>query len=272
MKTTDFTDQVAVITGAASGIGRALAFRAMTEGMQVVAADISAGALEDLKADANRQGFEIETYKLNVADASEMQTFSAQVFREHGSVGLLFNNAGVMTIGRTWETSISDWRRCIDVNVLGVVNGIHSFVPPMLTQGSPGRVLNTASIGGLIGGGPFMGPYQGTKHMVVALTESLERELRSEAAPVSVSLICPAAVATAIDPSVSDADAEKKSLGAKESVFREKFTELVSGGVDAKELAAEVFEAIREERFWIIPKTVSNNRLRSRYDDSVSGR
>src|SRR5690606_20990427 len=144
------------------------------------------------------RGHSVITAKLDVSDAAAVEALAASVFETHGKVNLLFNNAGVLVDGKSWERSLDDWRWIFDVNVMGVIHGIRSFVPRMLSQGEAGRVINTSSIGGLMGGGAFMGPYQSTKHAVTALSETLFRELAQESAPVSASVLCPAEVAPAI--------------------------------------------------------------------------
>jgi NAD(P)-dependent dehydrogenase (short-subunit alcohol dehydrogenase family) len=187
-------------------------------------------------------------------------------------VTLLFNNAGILTTGRSWDLPLSAWRRSIDVNVLGVVHGIRAFLPRMLAQGAEGRILNTSSIGGLVSGGEFMGAYQGTKHMVSALTESLDRELRAESTMIRASLICPGAIATAIGRQEKSGTRRDAGEESSEQRFRAQLTGLIAEGMDPAELAAEVFAGIRDNRFWIIPESANPSRIQKRCDTILSGR
>ena len=195
----DWQGKVAVITGAASGIGAGLAGHCLELGMHVVAADVDAQGLRLLEnqAPASPAG-SLGTTLLDVRSQPEVEALARDVFERFGEVSLLFNNAGVLVDGKSWERAERDWRWIIDVNVMGVVHGITAFVPRMLAQGTPGRIINTSSIGGLLGGGPYLAPYQGTKHMITALTESLFQELAVEQAPVTASVLCPGEVATGI--------------------------------------------------------------------------
>src|SRR5690625_3146789 len=160
----DWSGQVCVITVAASGLGAGLVRHSCALGMQVVAADVDEAGLALLAEQGERRRWMLSTWSVDVSDAEAVEQLARQVFDRHGQVNLLFNNAGVLVDGKSWERPLSAWRWSLDVNVMGVVHGLRSFVPRMLGQGAPGRVINTSSIGGLMGGGPFMGPYQSSKH------------------------------------------------------------------------------------------------------------
>lgn len=189
----DWNGQVAVITGAASGIGAGLARHASALGMRVVATDVDRDGLEALEDLAG-----IEPWCVDVTDPDDVEALAAEVFDIHGRVNLLFNNAGVLVDGKSWERSAKDWQWSLNVNVMGVVHGIRSFVPRMLAQGEAGRVINTSSIGGLLGGSAFLGPYQGTKHCITAISETLYAELALEDAPITASVLCPGEVVSGI--------------------------------------------------------------------------
>lgn len=249
-------DQVAVITGAASGIGGGLSRRCAELGMHVVAADVDRAGLEVLESDIRSTAASLRVELTDVTDADAVESLAASAFDAYGKVNLLFNNAGVLVAGKSWERSVKDWRWNLDVNVMGVVHGIVSFVPRMLTQGAPGRVINTASIGGLMGGGTFMGPYQASKHAVVALSETLYAELQLEDAPVEASVLCPGEVATGIFNSDRlRPAAEHNQLGSEvEREFHGMVAESVAEGLGAEEFALRVFEGIEAGRFWLLPQ------------------
>mgnify|MGYP001817007182 CR=1 FL=1 len=264
---TDWTGQVAVITGAGSpaGIGAGLVRHAVSLGMQVIAVDIDEAGLQEL---ATSNGSRVTARNTDVTSGAAMEALAADVYAEHGAVNLLFNNAGVLVDGKSWERTEQDWRWNFDVNVIGVINGIRAFVPRMLAQGSPGRVINTASIGGLVGGGTFMGPYQGSKHAVTAITETLYQELQLESAPITASCLCPGDVATGIW--ASDRlrpEAEHNALGSdEERQFRDQVAGGVAAGLSADEFAPLVFKGIEADQFWILPQPQFKPLLKLRVD------
>lgn len=253
----NWAGKVAVVTGAASGIGAGLARACVGRGMHVLAADVDIDGLEKLQtAQQNCGDGSVETVRLDVTDQMQLQQLAADVFEQFGEVNLLFNNAGVLVDGKSWERSTRDWRWSIDVNVMGVVHGIRAFVPRMLEQGSAGRIINTSSIGGLLGGAAFMAPYQGTKHMITAISESLYQELELEAAPIAASVLCPGEVATGIwNSDRLRSGEERNTLG---SIQEQQFHDAVAGGVaaglDADEFAVRVFQGIEAGRFWLLPQ------------------
>ncbi|MDG2334335.1 MAG: SDR family NAD(P)-dependent oxidoreductase [Myxococcota bacterium] len=246
-------NQVCVITGAASGIGAGLVRHAASLGMKVVAADIDMSGLAALKRDAEG---EIDIVSTDVTLGSAMESLAEYSLGRHGEVNLLFNNAGVLVDGKSWERTEHDWQWNLNVNVMGVVNGIRAFVPRMLAQGSPGRVVNTSSIGGLLGGGQFMGPYQASKHAVSAITETLFQELALESAPVTASCLCPGEVDTQIWESDRLRDPRERNQLASEAEqqFHDQVAGMVAEGLTPKEFAHRVWEGIEADRFWIFPQ------------------
>ena len=253
---TDWTGRVCVITGAGSGIGAGLARQALQLGMQVIGADVDTAGLQQLSDTAPKNQGNLSTRALDITDADAVAKFAEWVYAEHGKVHLLFNNAGVLVDGKCWERPLRDWHWIIDVNLMGVVHGLHHFVPRMLQQGEPARVINTASIGGLLGGGTYMSPYQTTKHAVTVLTESLFKELAQEPGDVTASVLCPAEVATEIWHSdrLRPADQQVK-LGEAEQQFHDVVANNVAAGLSPDEFAAQVFRGIDAGQFWLIPDT-----------------
>ena len=251
------TGEVAVVTGASSGIGRALAKRCAALGMHVLAADVEPKGLEALSSEVSpADGGSLDTQLADVTEFEQVQRLADAAFEKLGRVQLLFNNAGVLVDGKSWERSVEAWRWNLDVNVMGVVHGICAFVPRMLAQGSPGRVVNTASIGGLLGGGNFMGPYQASKHAVVAISETLYSELSLEEAPIEASVLCPGDVSTGIWESNRLRPPEKQNrLGSEaEQQFHDAVAGGVAAGITPDELAERAFEGIDEGRFWLLPQ------------------
>lgn len=255
--------RVAVITGAASGIGRGLAERAMTERLHLVLADRDGETLERLAMHLREQGAQVLTQVTDVADATQMEQLRDAAVQRFGAVDLLFNNAGVMQTGSCWELSEAQWQRALAVNLGGVINGIRAFLPLLLAQGRPAHVVNTASLAGLLNS-PFMAAYNVSKQAVVSLSESLHYELAALHAPVGVSVLCPG-------PVVSEIMTSDRGQGASGELNR-----LLDGqirqGMSPAELAELVFAAIAEKRFWILPHKGFKPALRARLQSVLEER
>jgi len=190
-----FQGKVAVVTGAASGIGRALAERCAQEGMKVVLADIEEPALLQANRELAAQGAETLAVPTDVSQAGDAETLARKAFETYKTVHLLFNNAGVGGGKTAWESTLADWEWVLGVNLWGVIHGIHFFVPRMLEQQSEGHIVNTASMAGLIYG-PGQSSYKVSKHGVVSLSETLYYELALQGASLKVSVLCPGYVNT----------------------------------------------------------------------------
>ena len=242
--------QTALVTGAASGIGRALALAFRAAGLQVVGTDVNAEALQGLAAEALADGgaarFTVQT--LDVRDAAAVEAL-ADSLDANGGVQVLCNNAGVLVPRSVWEHSDAEWRWLFDVNVHGVMNGLRAFVPRMLASGGPAHIVNTCSMGGFLAS-PMLGAYGATKFAVRALTESLQYDLQARGAKVGVSLLAPGAVKTAIFDARAGADADDRiSEGAREMMRQG----TAAAGMEPAAIAAEVLAAIREGRYWVFP-------------------
>lgn len=242
--------QTALVTGAASGIGRALALGFRAAGLQVVGTDVNAEALQGLAAEALADGgvarFTVQT--LDVRDSAAVEALAASL-DANGGVQVLCNNAGVLVPRSVWEHSDAEWRWLFDVNVHGVMNGLRAFVPRMLASGGPAHIVNTCSMGGFLAS-PMLGAYGATKFAVRALTESLQYDLQARGAKVGVSLLAPGAVKTAIFDARAGADADDRvSEGAREMMRQG----TAAAGMEPAAIAAEVLAAIREGRYWVFP-------------------
>lgn len=242
--------RTAVITGAGSGIGRALALHCVGRGMRVVLADIDEAALSATAATAGGDALAVHT---DVADAEAVEALAQQTFARYGEVGFLFNNAGVAIGGRTWETGPEDWAWVLSVNLMGVVHGIQSFVPRMLSQGQPGHVINTASAAGLMTV-PGASIYCASKHAVVALSECLLQELRSHGAPVGVSVLCPSYVRTGIAESERHRPAALRRQQPAPPVSDEKLLHgMRVATLTADEIAAFAVDGVQKGAFYLLP-------------------
>jgi NAD(P)-dependent dehydrogenase (short-subunit alcohol dehydrogenase family) len=261
----DFNNAVAVITGAASGIGCGLARHALSLGMRVVLADLNA---EQLEAFAGTLSGEILTVPTDVADPASVEALAETAYDAFGAVDLLFNNAGVMATGFSWEIEPERWRRSVDVNLFGVLHGIRAFVPRMLKAGNTAHIVNTSSVGGFLAS-PLMAPYSVTKFAIVALTESLRAELEMLQAPIGVSLLAPGPVKTGI---FNDPFGGTIHPGVQAFVddLRAMLTEY---GLTPDQFAERVFAGIAEGRFWLIPQPEAfDDRYRQHADDVLARR
>jgi NAD(P)-dependent dehydrogenase (short-subunit alcohol dehydrogenase family) len=241
--------KVAVVTGAASGIGLAVCRKAVAEGMRVVMADVEEQALRSAADDLAGAGAEVLPVVTDVADAASVAALRDAAVRRFGAVHLVHNNAGVSASGPVWSVPEEDWRWVIGVNLWGVVHGIRAFVPLLVDQGE-GHVVNTGSLAGLLTP-PFMGVYNATKHAVVAISETLHKDLQVAGSPVGVSVLCPGFVRTGIGHSdrnrPSWAPAPATDAGPLLDVGRQ----LVAAGIDPAPVADAVLDAVRADRFYI---------------------
>lgn len=188
---------VAVITGAASGIGRGMAERFAAEGIKVVLADVEEKPLAKLEAALRAKGATVLAVRTDVSNASAVENLAQQTLDAFGAVHILCNNAGVVCSRPIWEHTLADWEWVLGVNLWGVIHGIRTFVPRMLVQGDKCHIVNTASILGLVGGSR-QGIYKVSKHGVVVLSETLADELAQKGANIQVHVLCPGWVRTGI--------------------------------------------------------------------------
>jgi NAD(P)-dependent dehydrogenase (short-subunit alcohol dehydrogenase family) len=273
----EFQGKVAVVTGAASGIGRALAERCAKEEMKVVLADIEEQALMQASRDLAAQGAQVLAVPTDVSQAGEVETLARKAFETYSAVHLLFNNAGVGAGKSAWESSLAAWEWVLGVNLWGVIHGIHFFVPRMLEQRSEGHIVNTASMAGLTYG-PGQSIYKVSKHGVVSLSETLYYELALRGASLKVSVLCPGLVSTNILDAQRNRPARLQDASVKEPLSPQaeavvqRFQQAVREAMPPGQVADIVFEAIREERFYILTHPTWKAAIQIRMEDILQER
>jgi NAD(P)-dependent dehydrogenase (short-subunit alcohol dehydrogenase family) len=248
--------KVAVITGAGSGIGRALAETFAAAGSAVVVADLDDGAAEIVAQGIESGGGVAFAVKVDVSDAAAVDRLAALTLERFGRVDVLCNNAGVSTFNLISDQTLDDWRWVVGVNFWGVVHGVHTFVPIMRAQGTRAHIVNTASIAGLLSGVAFIGPYSATKVAVVSISETLAQELAIDQTPIGVSVLCPSSVDTKVmesergRPAALGLEQRTEMAESVRLMIRDGFTGPT--GLTPAQVAARVLEAVRNGDFWII--------------------
>jgi NAD(P)-dependent dehydrogenase (short-subunit alcohol dehydrogenase family) len=240
----ELAGRVAVVTGGASGIGRAMAKRFVDAGMHVVIADVEEGPLQTTADELGVVGI-----RTDVADAASVQALADATVERFGTAHVLCNNAGVGGGGVIANATLNDWKWVLDVNLWGVIHGLHSFLPLLLANGDGGHVVNTASMAGLTAW-PGIGPYNASKYAVVGISETLAIELRDTA--VGVSVLCPGVVNTNIFQSQRNRPAELRNPSRNPSARAANSQVTTMVGIDAAVVADHVHDAIVDDRFWII--------------------
>jgi NAD(P)-dependent dehydrogenase (short-subunit alcohol dehydrogenase family) len=281
----EFQGRVAVVTGGASGVGRALGARFAREGMRVVLADVEAGALERTVAELRAGGLTVEGVVTDVSRRESVEALADAVYARHGAAHLVFNNAGIgtdETRTRLWESDDNDWRWAFRVNVWGVLHGIRAFVPRMLAGGEEGHVVNTSSGNGGLYPLPFTPIYSTTKAAVTTISEVLYQQLRMAGAKVKAAVLFPGPhlVATGIFQAARNRPADlppERELPPPPTLddLRE-MTERAGGRfavTQPEEVADFALDALREDRFWLLPPSPDGDaRLRARVDSILARR
>lgn len=251
----DMQGKVAVVTGAASGIGRAMAEKFAAAGMKIVLADIEQKALDEVTAGFKARTIPALAVVTDTSKVSDLEALANKAYDTFGAVHVLCNNAGVGAAGPMWEISTGDWDWVLGVNLWGVIHGVRIFVPRMLAQDSEGHIVNTASMAGLVAGAG-MAPYNVAKFGVVALSETLNFDLALAGAKLKVSVLCPGWVRTRILDSERNRPATAGPARRRtemEQAMEGMVRNLIAGGLDPAQVADLVVDAIRNERFYILP-------------------
>lgn len=279
-----FDGRVAVVTGAASGMGKAFAERFARAGMKVVLADVEEQALQATVQELTQREFDVVGVRADVSRAESVQELAKRALDAYGKVHIVCNNAGVATESELsrlmggsrvpmWEHSLKDWEWTFAVNFWGVVHGIRTFLPIMVAQGEEGHVLNTASIAGLTSGAGLP-IYGATKHAVVRISEALHAQLAEMRSPIKVSVLCPGGVNTRIALATRNRPDEFLDDPAERppaDVFARREAEWAArtgpAGMPPETVAEIVFKAIQDEQFYILTHNEYDEAIRSRFEN-----
>lgn len=264
--------KTAVVTGGASGMGRAFCARFARAGMTIVAADVEQAALDDAVADLAAAGADVIGVRCDVSRPEDHDALLTAALDTFGGVHVVCLNAGVAGVnGPSWELSVEDWRWTLDVNLWGVIHGIRTFVPHLRAQ-DDGHVVTTASIAGHTSS-PFGGPYNVSKHGVATLTETLHNELRREGSNVGVTCLCPGFVATNILDSVRNRPGGPPERSAERDPGTARFVEVVRRMVDdgkpPDEVADLVHDAVVSDQFWLFTDDVWDEPIARRHREII---
>ena len=268
----EFKDKVAVITGAASGIGFGIAERCAQEGMKVVLAGINQENLQRAEKELEPTGATVLCVETDVSKLEDIEVLAEKTLEAFGGVHLLVNNAGVAAGGPVWDSTLADWQWVMDVNLWGVIYGLKTFVPIMLAQDVECHIVNTSSVAGLLDYHPSA-PYHVTKHAVVALSENLYHSLAQGDPKLRVSVLCPGWVKTRIMESGRNRPPELENEPSNEPMSPERaailagFRQAVEAGLSPQEVADCVFRAISDDQFWILTDSVWHDEIRKRVED-----
>jgi NAD(P)-dependent dehydrogenase (short-subunit alcohol dehydrogenase family) len=267
-------DKVAVVTGAASGIGRGLARKAASEGMRVVLADVEPAALTEAEEELAVMGAETLAVPTDVSDASAVESLASAAFDRFGAVHLVFLNAGVFQAGVSWQRTEADWDWVLGVNLWGPIHGVRSFVPRLVEQGGPAHVVITSSMAGMMTVA-YSGPYVVSKFGAASVAECVAHDLRAQGSEVGVSCLVPGAVDTKIGWSernrqaTTGTEAPGESQAPDHYFVREALQDMTAtAGRPPDEVAEIVFAGVRAGQFWITTMEEDGYQalVRGRYD------
>jgi len=263
--------KVAVVTGAASGIGRELALACAAEGARLAIADVDEKGLAET-ARLLPAGCESLQARCNVSKAADLESLAQRTYERFGAANVVFNNAGVAVAGPVWSAPLDEWKWVLDVNLMGVVHGIRAFVPRMLEAKTEGHVVNTASVAGLLSV-PGSGVYCASKHAVVSLSECLHHDLRVAGSVIGVSVLCPAWVATGIADSERNRPAELAARNPLAAPYEENVRKAVaSGKLSAAQVARITVDAVKANRFYVLPHQKIKASIEQRMRDILDER
>jgi short-subunit dehydrogenase len=270
----EFKGKVAVVTGAASGIGRAMAERLAGEGMKVVLADIEQEPLGKTEAEMKARGASVMAVPTDVSKGTDVEALAKKTVDAFGAVHVLCNNAGVAVGGLSWERTVADWEWGLGVNLWGVIHGIRVFVPIMLEQNTEGHIVNTASMAGLISL-PVMSVYSVAKYGIVALSEAMHHELTLSGAKLKVSVLCPGWVNTQLMDSERNRPTEltnDQEATPTVEAFKETVRGLLVAGLTPEAVADHVVNAIKQEKLYILTHPEMKEAIRTRMENILEER
>lgn len=271
----ELAGKTAVITGAASGIGFELAKQFGAQGMNLVLADVEEAVLNEAAATLAASGYEVLPFVLDVRNHDEIVALEAAAKDRFGNVHILCNNAGVGAGGPVADpTNLEAWRWTIDIDLWGVIYGCKVFLPAMIEHGEPCHIVNTASMAGLASA-PFMGPYNIAKYGVVALSETLSKEMQITQSNVNVSVLCPAFVSTGIAESdrnmPQDVRDQLPPPEPTDSPMGTMMKELVANGISTEIVGDAVVDAVKNNKFWILTHDETKPAIVQRAEQIVDG-
>ncbi len=246
---TELTGKTAFVTGGASGLGLAMARSMGARGARLMLADIDEAKLEESGSHLKAEGYQVATCVCDVADAKSVQAAADATIQAFGSVHIVVNNAGVALGGQAGETALEDWKWIVDINLMGVVHGVETFLPLIRKNGEGGHIVNVASMAGLAASAA-MAPYHATKFAVVGYTESLQQEMADS--NIGVSVLCPAWVSTDIHKSSLDRPGQTESR-IRHGFFPafQQIKAVVEGGISADIVGDYVADCVEANRFYI---------------------
>jgi len=236
---------VAVITGAGSGIGEGLARHAAELGMKVVLADIAQDRIETVAADIIATGGTALPVVTDVSNPAELDALADTTYAHYGNVKLLINNAGIETLGLSWEIPAATWEKTLNINIHGVIHGVRAFVPRMIAAGETAYIANTSSVGGL-GMMPVQTSYILSKHAVLSFSECLYLEMKLKQLPIHVSAVLPGPVSTRI---FEDSQASGDALSNHHRAMMAGM--LAASGMSSLEAARLILPKIAAGEFWV---------------------
>ena len=263
----DLNGKTAAITGAGSGLGRAMALAFAREGMKIALADVDQKGLDETVSLLGNAS--LFSQRVDVSKENDVQAFCDRIEKPY----LVCNNAGVSPLGAVWENSAGDWQWILGVNLWGVIHGVRAFAPRLIAQ-NEGYIVNTASVAGLISP-PGSGAYNVTKHAVVALSESLHHDLKERNSNVGVSVLCPAYVPTGISNSERNRPAGlSRGLLSEETKAKQASLKkaVSSGRLTADDVAKAVVAAVKEDRFYILTHPRIKGAIQARMEDILNER
>ena len=262
MPLTEFSGRVAVVTGAGSGIGRAMVEHFVARGMKVAAADIDGPAAAET---ARLAAGDVMACTVDVADLAAVEDLAASVYDRWGATHLLCNNAGVFQAGLCWQRSVDDWQWALGVNLFGIVHGVKAFVPRMIEGGEEGHVVNTSSVAGFVAA-PYCGPYNVSKVAAFSMSETLAHDLAAVGALIGASVLCPSSIRTGIAHTDRVRPEGPIEEGDDAAFVRESLFAITETGMDPAEVPPIVLDGIEAGDFLITTRPSYRSQLTTRFD------
>lgn len=270
-----FKGRTAVVTGAGSGIGKALAERFAAEGMNLVLADVQQAALQEVADQLSAQGAQVVAQPTDVSSADAVKALADAAWARFGAVHLVCNNAGIVPGARfrpIWETPIEDWHWSLNVNLMGIVHGIHAFIPRMLADGQDGHIVNTISVAGLVSGANSPA-YGAAKHAALRATEALYTSLRDAGSQIGVTALCPGVVLTGISQSERNRPADLVPQGGVKGddiTNLSDYAAVKAAGLTPSQVADITMDAIRARQFYAVTTTAFDAGIRERMESILT--